>query len=65
MALPCLPWVCLRFVIVASFGSKFYRQIVDIPMGTNCAPLVVDMFCFVMRGIPCCLSLTIPKQVLF
>ena len=28
------------------FGSKFYRQIVGIPMGTNCAPLVADLFLF-------------------
>ena len=29
------------------FGSKLYRQIVGIPMGTNCAPLVVaDLFLF-------------------
>ena len=28
------------------FGSKLYRQIVGIPMGTNCAPLVADMFLF-------------------
>ena len=26
-----------------------YRQIIGIPMGTNCAPLVADWFCFVMR----------------
>ena len=26
------------------FGSKLYTQIVDIPMGTNCAPLVADLF---------------------
>ena len=26
------------------FGSKLYRQIVGIPMGTNCAPLVADLF---------------------
>ena len=26
------------------FGSKLYRQIVDIPMGTNWAPLVADLF---------------------
>ena len=24
------------------FGSKLYRKIVGIPMGTNCAPLVAD-----------------------
>ena len=25
---------------------KFYRQIVGIPMGTNCAPLIADLFLF-------------------
>ena len=28
------------------FGSKLYRQIVGIPMGTYCAPLVADSFLF-------------------
>ena len=28
------------------FGSKLYRQIVGIPMGTNCAPLFADLFLF-------------------
>ena len=28
------------------FGSKFYRQIVGMPLGTNCAPLVADLFLF-------------------
>ena len=28
------------------FGWKLYRQIVGIPMGTNCAPLVADLFLF-------------------
>ena len=28
------------------FGSKLYRQSVGIPMGTNCAPLVADLFLF-------------------
>ena len=28
------------------FGSKLYRPIVGIPMGTNCAPLVTDLFLF-------------------
>ena len=32
--------------IFKRFGSKFYRQIVGIPMGTNCAPLVADLFLF-------------------
>ena len=30
------------------FGTKLYRQIVGIPLGTNCAPLVSDfvLFCY-------------------
>ena len=32
------------------FGSKSYRQIVGIPMGTNCAPLVTDLFLFCYEG---------------
>ena len=32
--------------IYIRFGSKVYRQIVGIPMGTNCAPLVADLFLF-------------------
>ena len=26
------------------FGTKLYRQIVEIPVGTNCAHLVADLF---------------------
>ena len=32
--------------IYIRFGSKLYRQNVGIPMGTNCAPLVADLFLF-------------------
>ena len=32
--------------IYIRFGSKLYRQIVGIPMGSNCAPLVADLFLF-------------------
>ena len=32
--------------IYIRFGSKLYRQVVGIPMGTNCAPLVADIFLF-------------------
>ena len=32
--------------IYIRFGYKIYRQIVGIPMGTNCAPLVADLFLF-------------------
>ena len=32
--------------IFIRFGSKLYRQNVGIPVGTNCAPLVADLFLF-------------------
>ena len=32
--------------IFIRFGSKLYRQNVGIPMGTNCAPLIADLFLF-------------------
>ena len=50
--------------IFIRFRSKLYRQIVGIPMGTNCAPLVADLFCIVMRETLCCLCQTIIKLVL-
>ena len=28
------------------FGTKLYRQVVEIPMGTSCTPLVADLFLF-------------------
>ena len=43
-------------------GLKIYRQIVGIPMGTNCAPLVADLlflFCY-----ESCVCQTIIKQML-
>ena len=49
--------------IFIRFGSKLYRQIVGIPMGTNCAPLVADLFCFVMRKTSCCLCQAIIKLI--
>ena len=48
-------WLCqkvsdaLTFLldnIYIRFGSKLYRQIVGIPMGTNCASHVADLFLF-------------------
>ena len=33
-------------MIFIRFGTKLYRQVVGIPMGTNCAPLVADLFLF-------------------
>ena len=32
--------------IFIRFGTKLYRQVVGIPTGTNCAPLVADLFLF-------------------
>ena len=32
--------------IYIRFGSKLYRQTVGIPMGTNCGPLIADLFLF-------------------
>ena len=48
-------WSCTKFCdalhyrldnIFIRFGSKLYRQIVGILMGTNCAPLVAVLFFF-------------------
>ena len=47
-------WLCqnvcdaLSFLdnIYIRFGTKLYRQIVGIPMGTNHAPLVADLFLY-------------------
>ena len=38
--------------IYIRFGYELYRHIVGIPMGTNCAPLVADLFFyFAMKDI--------------
>ena len=42
----CEALIYLLDNIYIRFGTKFYRQIVGIPMGTNCAPLVADLFLF-------------------
>ena len=36
--------------IYVQFESMVYQQIVGIPMGTNCAQIIVDLFYIVMRG---------------
>ena len=46
------------------FGSKLYRQIVGIPKGTNCAPLVADPFCSIMRDLMLSLSEDIQSDVI-
>ena len=32
--------------IFIRFGTKLYKYVVGIPMDTNCAPLVADLFLF-------------------
>ena len=46
--LPTLVRKCAKLLdnVYIRFGSKLYRQIVGIPIGTNCAPLVADLFLF-------------------
>ena len=36
--------------IFIRFGAKLYGQVVGIPMGTNCAPLVAGLFLFCYEG---------------
>ena len=42
----CEALIYLLDNIYIRFDTKLYRQIVGIPMGTNCAPLVADLFLF-------------------
>ena len=53
-------------IIFKRFGSKLYRLVVGILMGTNCAPPVADLFlfCFVMRVTSYCLCQTTTKLIL-
>ena len=34
------------WIFFIRFGTKLYRQTIGISMGTNCAPLVADLFHF-------------------
>ena len=40
------PYRIFWLIFTSDFGDKLYRQIVGIPIGTNCAPLVADLFLF-------------------
>ena len=42
----CEALIYLLDNIYIRFGTKLYRQIIDIPMVTNCAPLVADLCLF-------------------
>ena len=51
--------------ILIRFGTKLYRQVVGIPMGTNCAPLVADLFLFCYeRGVMVSLSEELQADVI-
>ena len=41
-----MPLFIFWIIFFIRFGSKLYRQTIGIPMGTNCAPLVADLFLF-------------------
>ena len=42
----CEALIYLLDNIYIRFGTKLYTQIIGIPMGTNCVPLVADLFLF-------------------
>ena len=42
----CDTLIFVSDIIYIRFGTKLKRPIVGIPMGTNCAPLVADLFLF-------------------
>ena len=42
----CEAFTFLKENIYAQFDSMVYQQIVEIPMGTNCAPLIADLFLY-------------------
>ena len=48
--LRCTDVLCIKSYLLDDiyiiFGTKLYRQIVEIPMGINCAPLVADLFLY-------------------
>ena len=38
--------ILTTYNIFVVFGGKVFQQIVGIPMGTNCAPLLADIFLY-------------------
>jgi hypothetical protein len=55
-------WTCQDMVealtfllanIYVRFGTSIYKQVIGIPMGTNCALLIADLFYTVMKEILC------------
>ena len=41
-----MPLIIFWIIFFIRFGTKLYRQTIGIQMGTNCAPLVADLFLF-------------------
>ena len=48
-----LTFLMENIYIYVQFDGMVYQQIVGIPMGTNCAPLIADLFLFATREILC------------
>ena len=48
--------------IYIRFGTKLFRQMVVIPMGTNCAPIVADLFLFLFYERDFMMSLSVENQ---
>ena len=46
-----MPLFIFWTIFFIRFGTKLYRHTIGIPMGTNYAPLVADLFLFAMREI--------------
>ena len=42
----CKSLCFLLDTIFVRYGDSIYRQVIGIPMGTNCAPLIADLFLF-------------------
>ena len=51
----CNIWTCLYFGAALSFlldnlfiefNGKIFKQIIGVPMGTSCAPLISDLFLY-------------------
>ena len=42
--------MCLLDSVCVRYGIELYRQIVGVPMGTGCAPLVAGLFLFCCGG---------------
>ena len=51
--------------IYIRFGTKLYRQVVGIPMGTSSAPLVAELFMFCLYEREFMMSLSDDKQADF